>query len=341
MKRPMGGSAAIRLRRAAAVGALLALLPYARLPAQGSAEETLAGALMQDWAGAHDTAEQVIFDRRGPAFAAPSVRLSTHISPVSLPWLGAHVLYLEEALQDDPQHPRRQVLLRLSLDTQLRPEQVVRVRQYTFREPGLWRGLAYDPHALAALRREDLQTMPGCDLLLARDGGQFSGGTLGRDCVAPPGDPQRYVDFSLLVGEHVYWYRKRQFRFSDDDLAVESVGYDWPPLHQARLFTCGLRWSPPGYAAQGSEGRWLAPAGLADQGLPVTVATPDGHRYEVELLGGTSAYVPSHGLLLMLHAEPPTAPAALAWAPRDARRIEASLDGLFVQCALVAPSSGS
>jgi hypothetical protein len=323
------------IRRAAAT--LLATLCWVRGGAQGSAEEAILGTLMQDWAGTHDSAEQVIFDRRGPAFMISPVRLSTRVSPVNLPWLGAHVLYLEEALQDDPAHPRRQVLLRLSLDTQLRPERV-RVRQYTFRDPGLWRGLASDLQALSALRHDDVQTLPGCDLLLSREGTQYSGGTLGRGCIAPPEDPRRYVDFSLLVGEHVYWYRKRQFRFSDDDLAVESVGYDWPQLHQARLFNCGLRWSPP---VRPAEGMTLPAAGLADQGLPVGVATPDGRRFEVELLGGTSTYVPSHGLLLMLQPDVAGMPAAIAWAPRDADRIEVSLAGLEVQCALVAPQSGS
>src|SRR2546430_12766950 len=34
-------------------------------------------------------------------------RVRTIVAPVSVAWLGAHVLYLEEFLEDDPEDPRR------------------------------------------------------------------------------------------------------------------------------------------------------------------------------------------------------------------------------------------
>ena len=171
--------------------------------------------LVRQWSGVHDTAVQVILDDRSlPSAAADASRLRTVIEPVDLPWLGPAVLYLEETLHDVLAAPRRQVLLRLSSDTQLRPRRI-RVRQYTIRDPQQWRGLFADPQAQQALRRTDIATVPGCDLLVSRDGDQFHGGTLGRGCcVAALPAPQRYVDYSLEVGEGVYWFRTRQFRFA-------------------------------------------------------------------------------------------------------------------------------
>ena len=187
--------------------------------------------LMRLWSGVHDSAVQVILEDHSPQAAAAEVsRLRTVIAPVDLPWLGPTVLYLEETLHDVPGAPRRQVLLRLSLDSQLRPLRI-RVRQYTFRDPAQWRNFFADPQAQQALRRTDIATLPGCDLLLTRAGDQFHGTTLGRGCVSPPVDPQRYVDYSVQVGDGLYWFRSRQFRFQDDALVQESAGYDWPSSH--------------------------------------------------------------------------------------------------------------
>ncbi len=99
--------------------------------------------LMRAWSGVHDSAVQVILDDHSPQAAAAEVsRLRTVIEPVDLPWLGPSVLYLEETLHDVPGAPRRQVLLRLSIDSQLLPARI-RVRQYTFGDPG--RGAACSP----------------------------------------------------------------------------------------------------------------------------------------------------------------------------------------------------
>ena len=40
-------------------------------------------------------------------------RVRAVVEPVSLPWLGAHVLYFEEFLHDDPDNLRRQLLVKL------------------------------------------------------------------------------------------------------------------------------------------------------------------------------------------------------------------------------------
>jgi hypothetical protein len=106
--------------------------------------------LMRLWSGVHDSAVQDILDDHSPQAAAADVsRLRTVIEPVELPWLGPTVLYEEETLHDVPGAPRRQVLLRLSIDSQLRPQRI-RVRQYTFKNPGQWRGLFADAQAQQA-----------------------------------------------------------------------------------------------------------------------------------------------------------------------------------------------
>jgi hypothetical protein len=286
--------------------------------------------LMRVWSGVHDSAVQVILDDRSPRTAAADLaRLRTVIEPVELPWLGPTVLYLEETLHDVPGAPRRQVLLRLSLDTQLRPQRI-RVRQYTFKDPAQWRGFFADPQEQQALRRTDLDTLPGCDLLLARDGDQFHGTTLGRGCVAPPVNPQRYVDYSLQVGAGMYWFRSRQFRFEDDALVQESAGYDWPALHLARLYNCRIRWA----AADAADLSPLLNVQLADHGGRADFSLPDGRALRLILHSDDWPFDASnHALILTLQDLAPGGATVRSWTASDALEVSAAMKSMDARCA--------
>jgi hypothetical protein len=314
------------------LAAALAADPALKIAADTPVEIT---DLMQHWSGVHDTAVQVILDEHSPQAAAADVsRLRTVIEPIEVPWLGPTVLYLEETLHDVPGAPRRQVLLRLSIDSQLRPQRI-RVRQYTLKEPAQWRGLFADPQAQLALRRTDIQTLPGCDLLLRREGDQFHGGTLGRGCVSPPADPQRYVDYSLQVGEGVYWFRTRQFRFEDDALVQESAGYDWPAMHLARLYSCRIRWSASGQPAD------LAPllnVAVADHGGRADFSLPDGRAMRLILHSDDWPFDASnHALILILQDLAPGGASVRSWSPADALQITAALKLMDARCGPSAP----
>jgi hypothetical protein len=312
------------------------LLAAGRARADGPSD---LGDLVRSWSGVHDSAVQVILDERSRETATEDVtRLRTVIEPVDLPWLGTTVLYLEETLHDVPGAPRRQVLLRLSVDSQLRPLRI-RVRQYTFAAPAQWRGLFADPEAQQALRRTDIDTIPGCDLLLSRDGDQFRGGTLGRGCVSPPAAPRRYVDYRLQVGAGLYWFRTRQFRFQDDALVQESAGYDWPVLHLARLYTCRIRWSASGRSAD------LAPllsVAVADHGGRADLALPDGRTVRLILHSDDWPFDASNNaLILILQDLAPTGATVRSWSAADAPQISAAMQSMDARCGATAPPAKS
>jgi CpeT/CpcT family (DUF1001) len=290
--------------------------------------------LMQLWSGVHDSAVQVILDNHSPQAAAADVsRVRTVIEPVELPWLGPTVLYEEETLHDVPGAPRRQVLLRLSVDSQLRPQRI-RVRQYTFKDPGQWRGFFADTQAQQALRRTDIDTLPGCDLLLRRDGDQFGGGTLGRGCVWPSADPQRYVDYSLQVGAGQYWFRTRLFRFEDDALVQESAGYDWPALHLARLYRCQIRWSASGQPADLSA---LLNVDVADHGGRADFTLPDGRPFRLILHRDDWPFDASNqALILILQDLSPGGATVRSWTAAVARQVTASMKVMDARCGPIA-----
>ena len=325
--------------RAALAALLLALAVRAGLaaePESGVRPRSLEAELVERWSGVYDSLEELIFDQTGATALAfdASLRVRTIVAPVSLPWLGTSVLYLEEFLQDDPDRPRRLVLLRLSGEPG--GPAAVHVRQFTFRDPERWRRLYADATLLGALRAQDLEQIPGCDLLLVPEGEQFQGGTLGHECIDSADARERYVDYRLLVGRDLYWYRKRLVRLADDQLLQESVGFEWFELHRARLFACRIGWSPSGRAQD------LAPLSvveLHDEGGHARFATPDGHPFELELHSRDWPFDPNRdALILVVHELGGAARLASAWTELTADQISVQLDALEVRCGPIAPN---
>jgi hypothetical protein len=332
-------------RRLAGVAALLLALAAPASPAQGPAgpadREATTTALIERWAGLHDSAEQLLVGDSGPGTlgADSSVRVSTLVVPVSLPWLGRDVLYFEEFPHDDPDSPRRVMLLRLEPQPDRGPG-AVSVREFTFRSPARWRGLYAHPELAARLRLDDLETVGACDLTLVRDGDQFRGGTRGRGCIASTGAPEHYVDYRLLVGTDLYWYRRRVLRIDDSDLVQETVGFEWFELHRARLFACRIHSRA---RAQEAAAAPLAVVELHDQGGHARYTSPEGLAYELELHSNDWPFDANRDALILIVRElAADAPVASSWADLGVSEIAVRLETLEVRCGpLVASGAGT
>ncbi|MBV6418720.1 MAG: Chromophore lyase CpcT/CpeT [Steroidobacteraceae bacterium] len=308
----------------AAVGACGAV---AATPADGVA------LLAAWWPGIYDTSEQLVYSRRGePGRAEGSeLRVRTIVSRIALPWLGDNVLYAEEFLHDDPEDPRRQVLLRLEPNA----GGGVRVRQYTLRDPARFRHLHRSPRLIASLRADDIESSPGCDLVLRREVTQFVGGTEGNACRDDAPREARYIDYRVVVGQDLYWYRRRHFRVADNELEDEIAGYTWFQLHEARLFTCRVRWSANG---QHAGLRDLLAVDVHDQGGRARFRTPDGHELAIELHAQDWPFAAERdALILILDRIGANDPLASAWAPIGSDAIAIDLGWIAVRCAAVVP----
>ena len=330
--------------RRARASTLLAVLLW--LAAFGAVESAAAApadraeadvdALYRRWPGVYDDREQTIFDARDESTlgAGTDRRVRTRVAPVVLPWLGTHVLYLEELLRDEPATPRRQLLLEL-LPEREAGAATVRVRQLTLREPARWRGMGADE--LGALGAQDVETMSGCDLLFTREGDQFRGGTVGRGCLEGTRAARGYVDYRMLLGPALYWYRTRVLQLTDDALVAEIVGYDWFELHQARLYACRVSW-----AARGAGG--LAPLAtfdVHDQGGRARFGTPDGRSFAIELHSGDWPFDPNRDALILTVRElGGQGRVVSSWTELDAPEIQAQLDSLEVRCGELSHAAG-
>ncbi len=321
------------------------------------------------WPGLHDSTEETVVNGdRGLVAWTEGVehRVRTVVAPIEAPWLGAHVLYLEEFYQDEPDQLRRQVLLQL--ESQGPPEAAVRVHLFSFVRPMQWIHLDRRPQLVQKLRDSDVVASSGCDLVLARDGEQFIGGTLGHGCEDEPphkgdhsgedeppahkGDRSgederagrdRYVDYQLVIGQDIYWYHRRVLSRQGDELQQEVIGYNWFALNEATLFACRIDWSPSGSPR---DLRPLQRIELRDEGGEARFVTPDGRKLDLQMhsldwpfLGERDALI----LMVQEEQEPqqkvqPTTVGS-AWSEIDTQQVSLQLDWLRVRCGPLVPDT--
>jgi hypothetical protein len=302
-------------------------------------DQPAADLLAQIWPGVRDSSEQVVVSPdRGPATFSDQEeqRVRTVVSRVQVPWLGLRILYLEEFLHDEPGALRRQVLLRIEPDP-VEGGRRVRVYPYTFKDPGRWRQLNRSPRLLAALRAGDLEATDGCDLVLHQEGDQFRGGTTGLDCQDDSRGTELYVDYSMVIGSDLYWYRRRLLRESDDELIEEVMGYNWFEPNEARLFTCRVQWSATG---KNGDLREIARLDLHDQGGRARFSTPDGRRFELALHSEDWPFASDRDALILLLEQPNSPdPVASAWTELEARQIAIDLGWMKVRCGPLVPET--
>jgi hypothetical protein len=316
---------------------MIALLAVGLAAGAAPADSDDAALLQRLWSGMRDSSEQVVMtlDRGAQLWPLDSERrVRTVVAPVALPWLGAHVLYLEEFLQDEPQQPRRQLLLKLESAGE---PHAVRVHLYTFAAPWRWPHLNNRPAQLAQLSFQDIGESAGCDLLLQRSGEQFHGGTIGRHCLDLSSGAPRYLDYQLLISAELYWYRRRVVRQSDGELQQEVIGFNRFEPQEARLYTCRIAWSQSGSPR---DLKPLQSVDLYEAGGRSRFVTPDGRAFELTLHGRDWPFmVEGDALFLQLREGGGELPLATAWAQMDEQQIELSLPWLEVRCGSLAPDS--
>jgi hypothetical protein len=295
-------------------------------------------ALQRVWSGVRDSSEQIVVSpEQGAALWSLDTeeRVRTVVEPVALPWLGPHVLYLEEFIEDDPQQPRRQLLLQLEPAAQ--PAHAVRAHVFGFLEPRRWSHLSYRPALIATLSFKDIAASSGCDLLLQRSGEQFRGGTVGRHCLDLSSGAPRYLDYQLLIGSDLYWYRRRVFHQSDSQLLEEVIGFNRFAPNEARLYACRIFWSGSGDA---HDLQPLTTLQLYEAGGRGHFSTPDGRSLELTLHGADWPFtLEEDALLLQLNEAGSENPLATAWAQADTQQIALALGWIEVRCGSMAPDS--
>lgn len=258
-------------------------------------------------------------------------RVQINVRRIPLPWLGSHVLYVEEYLYDEPFERRRRVLLSIE---PAQPDGTLRVRQFTRKA---------DIGNPAKLGADDVESIAGCDLYLHRDGSQFRGGTQERKCLQNGVRQPRWLDYRVVIGDGLFWYRKRTLTMAQDELMEEIAGFPHVDLEQARLFSCGISWAPQKEDAKAHVARRpLESVDLHDRGGRARFRTPDGRELQLELHGrdwplsaGRESLV-----LILTDARASGDNIASSWTSLDAARVGIDIGWLAIDCAPVVSETG-
>jgi len=300
--------------------------------AAGSDVETL----QQLWSGVRDSSEQVVVSGETGINSWPESserRVRAVVEPVAMAWLGAHVLYFEEFLHDEPDNLRRQLLVKL--EPAEPPLRGVRARLFTFVKPRTWIHLQLRPSLLASLSNDDIASISACDLLFVREGDQFRGSTTGHRCLDVHRETTRYVDYQLLIGRDLYWYRRRLLRKSDGEVQEEVIGFNWFELNTTQLYTCRIDWTSSG---RPQDLRPLLRLDVQDQGGHGRFVTPDGRRLELTLHSDDWPFaVERDALILVVQDQDADIPFATAWSSVDEDEISLTLSWLRIRCGPVVP----
>ncbi|HET9862750.1 MAG TPA: CpcT/CpeT family chromophore lyase [Steroidobacteraceae bacterium] len=284
--------------------------------------------LAELWAGMYDVSEEMIAGEVPDSPLASLTgqeRVQINVRRVVLPWLGTHVLYVEEFPYDEPFERRRRVLLSLEPAA---PDGTLRVRQFTRKAEARGTGM---------LSADDVESVPGCDLFLKRDGGQFRGGTVGRACLEPGAPGPRWLDYRVVIGDGLFWYRKRTLTLAKDELVEEIAGFPHVEPEEARLFSCGISW-----AKDKAPRRPLDSVDLHDRGGRARFRTPDGRELQLELHGRDWPLSDGRESLVLILTEGRAQgePIASSWTSLDAARVGIDIGWLAIDCAPVVSETG-
>jgi hypothetical protein len=288
-------------------------------------------ALVALWTGMYDVSEELITSKSDLAPLVPLVeqeRVQINVRRIQLPWLGTHVLYVEEYPYDEPFELRRRVLL--SVEPEISPDGTLRVRQFTRKLKG------DSPGPLTA---DDIETVAGCDLFLRRDGAQFRGGTRGRRCLEEGAHDPRWIDYRVVIGDGLFWYRTRRLTVEGNDLVEEVAGFPHLDLDEARLFSCDISWSTP--RAKGPR-KPLTSVDLHDRGGRARFRTPDGKELHLALHGRDLPLSEGRESLVLILSDDKASgdPIASSWTSLGAARVGIDIGWLAIDCAPVVSETG-
>ena len=248
------------------------------------------------------------------------------------------MLYLEEFLEDEPEHPRRQLLLQL--------EPAAEAAARGARAPVRLRRAARAGRTSTTARSWP-RTLLWRDLISvgrlrlhpdARAATSSAAARAGTSAATDSAGTPRYLDYQLVIGEDLYWYRRRAFRESDGQLQQEVIGFNRFEPNEARLYACRVAWSASGAPR---ELRPLSNLELYEAGGHGRFVTPDGRAFLLTLHGRDWPFALDRDALILLLQEEgrEDARSPRAWAQMDAQQVALQLGWLEVRCGSLAPDS--
>jgi hypothetical protein len=109
-------------------------------------------------------------ERDAPGARTQHERIALVVVGVHSPRLGHHALYAQEMAADDPRRVMSERILSFKVDE----KRGILESVYTFVEPLRWRDGQQNPLLFTSLQPEDVQTVPGCELVWKKGAARFT-----------------------------------------------------------------------------------------------------------------------------------------------------------------------
>ncbi len=234
--------------------------------------------------GTFDNQEQAWFETEGRAKAPPAEkheRMHAVHRRVSLPAFGAHVFYIEEYLDDDPEKVFRQRLA--SFESAL--EQGIRMKLWFFKDAKSVLGAHEDIARVANLTPDQVTTLPTCDVYWRAEADQYVGAMREKACVLGQGADRRYSQHDLILSATKYWRVDRTFNLTTGAVAVGNPTGVPHKMNRAKWFDCTVNSYGENYLKGPSpDDQTLTGQRLHSQGGAIRFARKaDGKNYMLRL----------------------------------------------------------
>jgi hypothetical protein len=292
-------------------------------------------AVLNLWPGNFDNREQVQTNADMSRPSSAHVRIHSAIRRVEVPELGQHILYVEDYRDNDPTALLHHRLYVLAADDLAKG---VRITQFRFVNSPDYRGAINDLGRLSALTRADVLEQRGCDIVLRRDGDEFTGGTYPMTCRTDNG---LGIDSQIWLSADSVRLRERTINIKSGRSVKEMAGFAWHQLERARFFSCMI--DPPRSMvgpARDKPGEHGYVVRIHDQGGTFTFTHADGRTLFMSLRTTWSYNMNRKTLVVTLQENNENgAGLGYAWTEPGADRLGMNPLWIHIQCDLDTPDN--
>ncbi len=161
------------------------------------------------------------FSNQEQAFANPPLyaHIRVCVRPLPLAHWGEPVLFLEQAYDYLLTHPYRLRVFKLKV-----VGEQIELENYKVKNEEKFFGAAREPEKLKTLTADDLEKLPGCDMIVTWTGKSYKGIVKpGKNCIVVRKDRTTYLENSFEVSEEGLISLDRGYDLETDELVWGSI----------------------------------------------------------------------------------------------------------------------
>lgn len=216
--------------------------------------------------GDFDNDSQLWYEARGDWTGSEEEkhnRLHVTHKKIELPALGENVFYVEEYIDDDPEQIIRQRLVSFESGRELGG---ILMSLYFLKDAPKYLLKDQSPDSFKAIASDDYFGVDGCDVLIKRQGDQFFGQMLDKQCQFGEDEKRRYSVHEFFLSESKYWRKDQSYLVATDEFYKGNPSEEPYKLRKAVNYKCNISFHEGGYYGSGENDKSYKDVIIHDQG---------------------------------------------------------------------------